>query len=90
MSETISVEQQLFPIPEAGNFSSANNGDGWLPIETAPREGGFLAANSSEVWAAWHYDSENWHAKYGSRGASHWRPLPPPPSIRSSDTGREG
>lgn len=55
-------------------------GDGWMPIESAPKDGGFLAANSTEVWAAWHYDSPNWHARYGSRGATHWRPLPSAPS----------
>lgn len=53
---------------------------GWLPIETAPTEGGFLAANQKEVWAAWHFNSENWHGRYGSRGATHWRALPKPPS----------
>jgi len=53
----------------------------WQPIETAPKEGGFLAANSKEVWAAWHYDSPHWHARYGSRNATHWMPLPEPPNA---------
>lgn len=67
---------------------STHNVAGWQPIGTAPTEGGFLAANATEVWAAWHYDSESWHAKYGSRGATHWQPLPAPPATtEGSDRG---
>ncbi|RKD69022.1 Lar family restriction alleviation protein [Rhizobium sp. WW_1] len=89
------------PIPEAGNGDGWNH-----DMDAAPKDRQFLAfghyfypgdknptiytmiAEISLGDPEWPYrTSEGTHR----RGFfSHWRPLPPPPSIRSSDTGREG
>jgi hypothetical protein len=52
----------------------------WQPIETAPRYGGILCSDGKDVWSAWHYDEGNWADRCGSRGATHWMPLPEAPT----------
>jgi hypothetical protein len=61
----------------------------WQPIETAPKDGtNFLACSeASSVFLA-HYangivDSSSWGDDYGymERRATHWMPLPAPPST---------
>lgn len=77
-------------IPEAGN------GDGWMPIETAPKDGTRILTwqptEASAPEAINHWDGTKWIEDNGSWFVilpEFWRPLPPPPSI-SNDKGREG
>lgn len=63
----------------------------WLPIESAPRDGDILVyvPESNEQFVAY------WHKRFGAwvyaatesgvrvftKSATHWQPLPPPPST---------
>lgn len=69
--------------------------DGWQPIETAPKDGWFLAASVSGVCSEIvRYDGGKtrndktcyWfdgHGYYREKTFSHWKPLPlpPPPTV---------
>lgn len=60
-------------------------GDGWLPVESAPRDGRavILAHMGGKPYIGnWFHDT--WMDERGlSRGPSHWRPLPQPPAMHA-------
>lgn len=65
----------------------------WLPIESAPRDGAlYLAANGhGEQWTEnappnckagrWHLIDGEWRGASERHDATHWRPLPTPPTT---------
>ncbi|MGN6776943.1 hypothetical protein [Rhizobium sp.] len=83
----------------------AGDGDGWLPIETAPKGRPEPYGHGPEIlgimvgkgWVAynivrWGYHKNpargSWRSSLSNWQPTHWRPLPPPPSI-SNNEGRE-
>jgi len=63
------------------------NNNGWLPIESAPKDGsGFLAFINKDwiegmFWngKAWSYLSDGDITPSGRSQPTYWQPLPPPP-----------
>lgn len=68
----------------------------WQPIETAPKDGSavilyddrFAHSPSSYLMASWHAPLKVWAARPNSKGrftlwhdATHWQPLPAPPTA---------
>jgi hypothetical protein len=83
--------------------ATADTGDGWLPIETAPKTGErVLLGHGNSVWEDewWNGNEANWtecvNQPNGFRGthagevASHWQPLPPPPKPKERMSKRNG
>lgn len=73
-------------------------GEGWLPIESAPRDGTwFLAANDEVVdrcfFTTTDYCDPGWYFAFacfpldcgGDERPTHWRPLPAPPATGGKD-----
>lgn len=66
-------------------------GADWQPIETAPKDGSWIAVTSThnQYYRAalqWEYDTwtdvnEADHAGFMADAATHWMPLPPPPTA---------
>lgn len=80
-------KMEIEPIYAAAPVTIAE-GDGWLPIETAPRdETGFLAcgldSRGRPHYAVIWWDSRGWWLRTSATQFpwSHWRPLPPPPRM---------
>ena len=67
-------------------LAQAAQAEGWRPIETAPRDGTEVLANTSglgRVVVYWDDEESQWGTGLGylDRGApTHWMPLPPPPT----------
>lgn len=53
--------------------------DGWLPIESAPEEGWFLATNGKLLDTLRRYSDRFAGSKFGLSSPTHWFPLPQPP-----------
>jgi hypothetical protein len=70
-------------------LSQSGGGDGWRPIETAPKDVHILAYKESwgPVEAHWEWgddeDYEGWIATHHDQDfePTHWRPLPQPPEA---------
>lgn len=68
----------------------------WQPIETAPKDGtqilvwdgsNMICVKWHEIpqqFAAWEFAHTNDHAHFVTRDVTHWRPLPEPPSEKST------
>ncbi len=56
---------------------------GWLPIETAPRDGTTVllwAAGWRNPLTGWTYGADDWQdLRAAGSPPTHWQPLPPPP-----------
>lgn len=78
-------------------YDAAPAGDGWRPIESAPKDGkwlllygngsGFMACTFVGYWGRRYADEPlGWQEAFALRQPparpSHWRPLPPPPAPR--------
>ena len=63
----------------------AKHRDGWMPIESAPRDGtALLAWRPGLLWpvaAQWADDDQRWELcwNWDAIHPTHWRPLPEPP-----------
>lgn len=65
-------------------------GDGWWPIETAPKDGYFLARNAKgDVRRCWRHNPSSRTdeilstPRNGKFAATHWMKVPPPPPASS-------
>lgn len=73
-----SLSKSAAPVPEEGAET------GWLPIESAPRDGAVLlgwpinGVKPGKVMIGC-FGGQAWPSHYGKR-ARHWRPLPTPPA----------
>jgi hypothetical protein len=59
---------------------------GWLPIETAPRDGEKVLVGAVGYVDAAYWDYEDWCAPHSSASClpytpTHWMPLPEPPLL---------
>jgi hypothetical protein len=80
--------------------AAADEGCGWQPIETAPRNGTeFIAAYGRQgfvkqlvrfntVWG--HWESKGVVTRGFETNATHWMPLPPPPATEPPAATAEG
>ena len=76
----------------AARLSELEAGDGWMPIETAPKDVAVLIFVHGEtqkavlqqtplhgpIWFDTNYDMTTWNPT----SVTHWRPLPTPPAAR--------
>jgi hypothetical protein len=99
--DTVSVRHgDLLLIAEtaisAALSSHRQAGDGWLPIESAPKKGRVMLYDADRIpsiliahWrhGAWWGDMTNSGRSIVWREATHWRPLPAPPAARSGGGG---
>jgi hypothetical protein len=70
-------------VQEVISALPSENGDGWLPISEAPKDGtNYLATNSAGIYAVCHWNKMDWANSepcvFPMSDATHFMPLPKP------------